>query len=76
MKILAGTFNCKIGSLPFTYLGLPLGTMYPKIQDCMPLICIIQKRLYSITILFEPWWDITNGKYNVLFPSNLLHEHH
>jgi hypothetical protein len=23
MKILAGTFNCKIGSLPFTYLGLP-----------------------------------------------------
>lgn len=27
---LAGTFGCDIGSMPFTYLGLPMGTTKPK----------------------------------------------
>lgn len=53
IRILARTFNCKIGSLPFTYLGLPLGTSQPKIQDCLPLINRIQKRLSSITRLLS-----------------------
>jgi hypothetical protein len=30
MKILANTFGCQIGSLPFTYLGLPMGTTRPR----------------------------------------------
>jgi len=33
---LASTFRCKLGGLPFTYLGLPLGTTKPKIIDLMP----------------------------------------
>jgi hypothetical protein len=53
MKILAETFNCKIGSLPFTYLGLPHGTLHLKIQGCLPLICRVQKRLSSITRLLS-----------------------
>ena len=31
MEILAGTLNCQIGSMPFTYLGVPLGLSKPKI---------------------------------------------
>jgi hypothetical protein len=29
MVILAEEFGCQIGSMPFTYLGLPLGTTKP-----------------------------------------------
>lgn len=35
---LANTFGCQLGSLPFTYLGLPLGTTKPRVEDYMPLI--------------------------------------
>jgi len=35
---LARTFGCSKGSLPFTYLGLPLGLTKPKIQDFLPLV--------------------------------------
>ena len=34
----ASTFGCKFGGLPFTYLGLPLGTTKLKIIDLMPLV--------------------------------------
>jgi hypothetical protein len=37
MKILSRTFNCQIGSMPFTYLGLPLGLSKPRIQHFYPL---------------------------------------
>lgn len=33
------------GSLPFTYLGLPLGTSKPKILDFFPLIQRVERRL-------------------------------
>jgi hypothetical protein len=29
---LAGVFGCKLESLPFTYLGLPLGTTKPRVE--------------------------------------------
>jgi hypothetical protein len=45
MEILANTFHCKIGSLPFTYLGLPLGLQRPKLGAFLPLIQKIEKRL-------------------------------
>jgi hypothetical protein len=35
LQHLAATFNCQAGSLPFTYLGLPLGTHQPSMQDCL-----------------------------------------
>jgi hypothetical protein len=34
----AKTFNCKIGSFPFTYLGLPMGTTKSKLDAFIPLI--------------------------------------
>ena len=45
--ILAATFGCQLGTLPFTYLGLPLGTMKPKVDDFMPLMERTEKRFTS-----------------------------
>jgi hypothetical protein len=46
---LANGFGCKTESLPFTYLGLPMGTTKPKVEDLMPMICKIDKRLFGIS---------------------------
>lgn len=45
MLHLAKTFNCHIGSFPFTYLGLPLSLAKPKVVDFVPLIKIVERRL-------------------------------
>lgn len=45
MKILAATFSCQIGSMPFTYLGLPLGTTKPKIEEFAPLLDRVERKL-------------------------------
>lgn len=47
MELFANTFGCAIGSLPFTYLGLPLGKNKPTVEDCMPIAHRIQRRLVS-----------------------------
>jgi hypothetical protein len=47
-KILAGTLGCKIETMPFTYLGLPLGTTKPVLQDFMPVLTRVEKRLIGI----------------------------
>ena len=31
--------------MPFTYLGLPLGTTRPSVQELMPLVCSLERRL-------------------------------
>jgi hypothetical protein len=45
MKILSRTFNCQIGSMPFTYLGLPLGASKHRLQHFLPLVHRIERRL-------------------------------
>lgn len=45
MTVLAGTFGCSIGTLPFTYLGLPLGTTKPAVEDHAPIINKIERKL-------------------------------
>jgi hypothetical protein len=42
---LAATFGCSVGRLPFTYLGLPLGTTKPTVQDLSPLVGLVERRL-------------------------------
>jgi len=44
---LAATFGCCAGSLPFTYLRLPLGLTKPKIDDFLPLVTRCERRLIS-----------------------------
>ncbi|CAO2177232.1 unnamed protein product [Urochloa humidicola] len=50
---LSAIFNCQKGSLPFTYLGLPLGTTKPSIEDCLPLIQRVEKRLNCTSALLS-----------------------
>jgi hypothetical protein len=47
MTLLADEFGCQIGSMPFNYLGLPLGRTKPQIQDLMPLVCRLERKLTS-----------------------------
>jgi hypothetical protein len=43
---LASTFlNCRVGSIPFTYLGLPVGANPRRIATWEPLILSLRKRL-------------------------------
>ena len=46
---LARTFRCQLGTLPFTYLGLPLGTTKPRMDDYMPLMDRTEKRLTLVS---------------------------
>jgi hypothetical protein len=42
---LAQGFGCVVGSFPFTYLGLPMGTTRPTMVDFMPLVTRLERRL-------------------------------
>lgn len=50
---LASTFGCGTGSLPFVYLGLPLGTTKPKIDDFLPLITRCERRLVNTSLFLS-----------------------
>jgi hypothetical protein len=47
MEILAQNFDCQLGSYPFTYLGLPMGLAKPKVENFLPLVQRIERRLSS-----------------------------
>jgi hypothetical protein len=53
MQHLASTFGCSIGSMPFTYLGLPMGTTKPRMEDLTPLMDIIERRLSACSSLLS-----------------------
>jgi hypothetical protein len=38
LSLLANTFGCDVGSMSFTYLGLPMGTTKPHIEDFTPMM--------------------------------------
>lgn len=48
---LARTFNCSEGSLPFTYLGLPLALTKPKVEEFLPLVTRCERRLLSTSTI-------------------------
>lgn len=45
IPLLTGVFGCIEGKLPFTYLGIPLGTNKPFVRDYAPLICRVERKL-------------------------------
>jgi len=47
MQDLAAAFGCQIASMPFTYLGLPMGTTKPRLEDLSPLMDRIERKLIS-----------------------------
>ena len=53
LNILASTFGSTVGSLPFTYLGLPLSLTKPTVADFWPLVSKCERRLVGISFLSE-----------------------
>ena len=45
MECLANTFGYSVGTLPFTYLGLPMGTTKPCMEDLTPMMDMIERCL-------------------------------
>jgi hypothetical protein len=48
LESLANPFQCQIGNMPFTYLGLPLGSTKPKIHDFLPLVKKWKEDFYQL----------------------------
>jgi len=65
---LAATFGCCAGSLPFTYLRLPLGLTKPKIDDFLPLVTRCERRLISTSLFLSQAGrlQITNSVFSSL----------
>jgi len=49
MAILASHFGCQIATMPFTYLGLPMGTTKPRMEDLTPLMDKVERRLSAFS---------------------------
>jgi len=47
LNALAAAFECQVGSMPFTYLGLPMGTTKSRFEDLTPLMDRVERRLVS-----------------------------
>jgi hypothetical protein len=47
MQQLSTALGCQIGSMPFTYLGLLMGTTKPRMEDLTPLMDRVERRLLS-----------------------------
>lgn len=50
---IADIFGCKIASMPFTYLGLPLGTTKPMVLDLNPLVCRAERQITATMLLMS-----------------------
>lgn len=65
---LARTFGCSKGSLPFVYLGLPLGLTKPRVQDFLPLVNKCERRLASVSTFLSQAGrlELTNAVFTAL----------
>jgi hypothetical protein len=50
-EIMAGTLGCKIQTMLFTYLGLPMGSTKPKVEHFAPLMNRAERQLTSMSSL-------------------------
>ena len=53
MVSLAAVLSCQIGTMPFTYLGLPMGTTKPRMSDLTLLMDKIERRLSACSSLLS-----------------------
>ena len=62
MVSLAAVLSCQIGTMPFTYLGLPMGTTKPRMLDLTPLMDKIQKEVVSLFLPTVLYWKVANDQ--------------
>jgi hypothetical protein len=65
LQVLLQTLQCQKGSLPFTYLGLPLSTTKPAKEFFMPILQSAQRRL-SACSMYLSYGDKLRLVYSVL----------
>ena len=65
---LATVFGCQVGTLPFTYLGLPVGTTRPRIVDLVPVVDRFERRLSVNSSLLSQ-----GARLQLLIISSLIH---
>ena len=53
MTRFAAVFGCQVGTLPFTYVGLPVHTTKPRIQDLIPVVDRVERRLSASSCLLN-----------------------
>jgi hypothetical protein len=68
LQHLARTFNCEMGSLPFTYLGLPLSLTKPRVIDFFPLVNRCERRLAATSTFLTQAGrlEVTNSIFSAL----------
>jgi hypothetical protein len=68
LQHLARTFNCDMGTLPFTYLGLPLSLTKPRIIDFSPLVNRCERRLAATSTFLSQAGrlEVTNSIFTAL----------
>jgi hypothetical protein len=50
---LARTIGCQVAEMPFTYLGLPLGTIRPAVEDFLPFLNRIERIMLGLNMLLS-----------------------
>jgi hypothetical protein len=53
MELLANAFQYQVGTLPFTYLGLPMAMKKPNLEAFLPLIQKMERRLASTSLFLS-----------------------
>jgi len=68
LQHLARPFNCDMGSLPFTYLGLPLSLTKPRVIDISPLVNRCERRLGATSAFLNQAGrlEVTNSIFSAL----------
>lgn len=69
---LAENFGWVIGDLPFTYLGLPLGTTKPRIQDFSPLLDRVERRLTASACFLSHGGETSTCELSSVLPADIL----
>ena len=75
LEHLARTFGCTKGTVPFTYLWLPLGLTKPRIQDYLPLVNKCERRLTSVSTFLSQAGRNGSDQCSLHLTSNLLYVH-
>ncbi|XP_073355017.1 uncharacterized protein [Aegilops tauschii subsp. strangulata] len=56
---LAQVLGCSVGSMPFTYLGLPMGTTRPTLLELMPLVHGVERKMSTALSLLSSGAKLT-----------------
>jgi hypothetical protein len=58
---MVGVFGCKKQEMPFTYLGLPMGTTRPRVEHYGPILNRMERQLTSISSFHARHLQLVNS---------------